>query len=66
MHLYRLLGITTDYGLNKVEVKTKTANGVKFTTKGSHNHETGRLGGDLCTEFEYDDYGRIWHSTLSQ
>lgn len=46
-----------DYGFNKVEVKSKTDNGVKFTTKGNHNHETGRLSGELNTEFKCDEYG---------
>ena len=55
-----------DFGLNKVEVKSKTANGVKFTTKGSHNHETGRLGGDLCTEFKYEDYGKQSNNIFKQ
>lgn len=45
-----------NYGFNKIEVKSKTENGVKFTTKGSHNSDTGRLTGELVTEYKYD-YG---------
>jgi len=46
-----------NYGFNKLEVKSKTDNGVKFTTKGNHNSDTGRLSGELETEYKWKDYG---------
>ncbi|KAH3747466.1 voltage-dependent anion-selective channel protein 1-like [Dreissena polymorpha] len=52
-----------NFGFHKVEVKTKTDNGVKFTTKGSHSKETDRLSGELNTEYKYDEYGLTFKET---
>lgn len=46
-----------NYGFQKLDVKTKTENGVKFTTKLSNNSDTGRANGELSTEYKYSDYG---------
>lgn len=51
------------YGSHKVEVKTKTSSGVKFTTKGNNNTDTGRLSGDLTTEYKCSDYGLTFKET---
>ena len=48
-----------DYGYFKVDCKTKTESGVKFTTKGSHSTDTGKMNGELETEYKFDDYGKI-------
>jgi len=45
------------FGVIKLEAKTKTANGVEFTTDGSHNTDTGTVNGALETKFKYADYG---------
>jgi len=50
-------------GSHKLEVKTKTESGVKFTTKGSHNSDTGRVSGDLTTEYKCPDYGFTFKET---
>lgn len=52
-----------NYGTNKIEVKTKTDSGVKFTTKGTHNSETGKVGGELQTEYKCSDYGLTFKET---
>ncbi|KAL4239363.1 Voltage-dependent anion-selective channel protein 2 [Mactra antiquata] len=52
-----------NYGTNKVEVKTKTESGIKFTTKGNHNTDTGRMSGDLKTEYKCSDYGLTFNET---
>lgn len=49
-----------NYGFNKLEAKTKTDNGVKFTNKGSFNTETGRLSGEINSEYKISDYGLTW------
>lgn len=46
-----------NYGYFKVDCKTKTESGVKFTTKGSHSTDTGKMNGELETEYKFDDYG---------
>jgi len=45
------------FGVIKLEAKTKTANGVEFTTDGNHNTDTGTVNGALETKFKYADYG---------
>lgn len=52
-----------NYGFNKVEVITKTESGVKFTTKGNHNTDTGKLSGELNTEYKYNEYGLTFKET---
>jgi len=46
-----------NYGQYKVEAKTKTANGVEFTTNGSSDHENGRFVGNVETKYKWKDYG---------
>ena len=48
---------STDYGTYKLEVKSKTSNGVEFTTAGNSNHDSGKVGGSLETKYKYSDYG---------
>lgn len=45
------------FGVIKLEGKTKTKNGVEFTTEGSHNTDTGNVAGSLETKFKYSEYG---------
>lgn len=45
------------FGVIKLEGKTKTKNGVEFTTEGSHFTDTGNVNGSLETKFKYADYG---------
>jgi len=45
------------YGQSKVEAKTKTSNGVEFTTNGSSDHENGRFVGNVETKYKWKDYG---------
>jgi len=52
-----------NFGFHKLEVKTKTDNGVKFTTKGTHSKETDRLSGELNTEYSCSDYGLTFKET---
>merc|ERR1712059_57613 len=44
-------------GLLKLEVKTKTATGVAFTTGGSSNLESGKVTGSLETKYKVSDLG---------
>lgn len=46
-----------NYGFYKLEAKSKTANGVEFTTSGNSNHDSGKVGGSLETKYKYSDYG---------
>lgn len=46
-----------NYGFYKLEVKSKTNNGVEFTTNGSSNHDSGKVGGSLETKYKYSEYG---------
>jgi len=45
------------FGVIKFEGKTKTKNGVEFTTEGSHYTDTGNVTGSLETKFKNADYG---------
>jgi len=45
------------FGVIKFEGKTKTKNGVEFTTEGSHFTDTGNVNGSLETKFKNADYG---------
>jgi len=45
------------FGVIKFEGKTKTKNGVEFTTEGSHYTDTGNVNGSLETKFKNADYG---------
>jgi len=46
-----------NFGSNKLEAKTKTESGVEFTSKLDHNHDTGKVLGNLETKFKWKDYG---------
>jgi len=45
------------YGQYKVEAKTKTQNGVEFTTNGSSEHGSGQFVGNVETKYKWKDYG---------
>jgi len=45
------------FGVIKFEGKTKTQNGVEFTTEGSHYTDTGNVNGSLETKFKNAEYG---------
>lgn len=45
------------FGIVKLEAKTKSANGAKFTTGGIHNTDTGGVVGTLEAELGCPDYG---------
>jgi len=46
-----------NFGVLKLEVKTKTASGVAFTTGGSSNIESGKVTGNLETKYKLADLG---------
>ena len=46
-----------NFGLLKLEVKTKTNTGVEFTTGGNSNMETGKVAGNLETKYQVKDMG---------
>ena len=46
-----------NFGLIKLEVKTKTNTGVEFTTGGNSNLETGKVSGNLETKYQVKDLG---------
>jgi voltage-dependent anion channel protein 2 len=46
-----------NYGVYKVEAKTKTESGVEFTANGSSNHDTKNFIGSLETKYKWSDYG---------
>lgn len=45
------------FGLFKVDVKTKTANGVEFNTAGQSSHDTGLFQGNLESKYKLKEYG---------
>jgi len=45
------------FGLIKLDVKTKSASGVEFSTGGSSNQESGKVSGSLETKYKVKDYG---------
>jgi len=45
------------FGVVKLEAKTATANGVNFTTEGTHNTDTGNVAACLETKFTLPDHG---------
>lgn len=49
----------SDYGLFKLECKTKTESGVEFTTSGSSSSDTGKVGGSLETKYKWSEYGKF-------
>ncbi|XP_076451765.1 non-selective voltage-gated ion channel VDAC2-like [Babylonia areolata] len=46
-----------NYGFFKLKAKTKTDSGVEFTTSGSSNSDTGKVSGNLETEYKWSEYG---------
>jgi hypothetical protein len=52
-----LLSKNFHFGAVKLEAKTKTANGVNFTTEGSHNTDTGDVAGSIETKVSNLPYG---------
>nr|AWG72115.1 voltage-dependent anion channel [Recilia dorsalis] len=46
-----------NFGLWKLDVKTKTASGVEFSTGGVSNQETGKVFGTLETKYKVKEYG---------
>ena len=47
-----------DYGVYKVEAKTKSAAGIDFTVNCSSNHDTKKFVGSLETKYKWSDYGK--------
>lgn len=46
-----------NYGFKKVDLKTKTASGIEFTTKGSSSDETGKISGSIETKYKKSEHG---------
>jgi hypothetical protein len=46
-----------NYGVWKLECKTKTASGVEFKTEGTSNTDSGKVFGNLETKYKWSDYG---------
>lgn len=46
-----------NYGFFKMEAKTKTKNGVEFTTSGNSSSDTGKVNGNLETKYKCSEYG---------
>ena len=45
------------FGLMKLEVKTKTNNGVEFNSSATNNSDSGKVSGDLETKYKLKEYG---------
>uniref|UniRef100_A0A6Q2XJ36 Non-selective voltage-gated ion channel VDAC2 n=1 Tax=Esox lucius TaxID=8010 RepID=A0A6Q2XJ36_ESOLU len=45
------------FGLVKLDVKTKSSNGVEFKTSGSSNTDTSKVNGNLETKYKWAEYG---------
>merc|ERR1712109_35364 len=45
------------FNLMKLEVKTKTATGVEFTTEGTSNSENGKVAGALESKYKFKEHG---------
>jgi voltage-dependent anion channel protein 2 len=45
------------FSLLKLDVKSKTANGVEFNSAGSSNTDSGKVGGSLETKYKMKEYG---------
>ncbi|XP_069125046.1 voltage-dependent anion-selective channel protein 2-like [Argopecten irradians] len=46
-----------NFGLYKLECKTKSSSGVEFTTKGSSSHDSGKVSGSLETKYKLPEHG---------
>lgn len=47
-----------NFGLLKLDLKTKTASGVEFSSGGVSNRETGKVFGALETKYKFKEYGK--------
>jgi len=45
------------FSLLKLDLKTKTASGVEFSSGGSSNADTGKVTGNLETKYKFKDHG---------
>ena len=45
------------FGLIKLDLKTKSENGLEFTSSGSANTETTKVTGSLETKYRWTEYG---------
>ena len=45
------------FGLMKLDVKTKTNNGVEFNSSATNNSDSGKVSGDLETKYKFKEYG---------
>lgn len=52
------------FSLLKLECKTKTSNGVEFTTGGSSNLDSGKVVGNLETKYKVPEYGIVHRLSL--
>lgn len=52
-----IFSLCEDFGLVKLDVKTKTPSGVDFTVNGNSNNDTGRVTAALETKYLIKDYG---------
>lgn len=46
-----------NFGLWKLDLKTKTSSGIEFNTAGHSNQESGKVFGSLETKYKVKDYG---------
>ncbi|XP_061528041.1 voltage-dependent anion-selective channel protein 3 [Phycodurus eques] len=53
------------YGILKLDVKTKSQNGVEFATSGSRNTDTGKSGGHLETKYKVSQLGLSFNQKWS-
>jgi len=52
-----VIGKGYHFSLMKIELKTKTASGVEFTSGGSSNTDSGKVDGSLETKYKFKEYG---------
>jgi len=52
-----VIGKGYHFSLLKMELKTKTASGVEFTSGGSSNTDSGKVDGTLETKYKFSEYG---------
>ncbi|XP_074011486.1 non-selective voltage-gated ion channel VDAC1 isoform X4 [Numenius arquata] len=48
------------FGLIKLDLKTKSENGLEFTSSGSANSETSKVSGSLETKYKWVEYGLMF------
>ena len=54
-----------DYGVYKLETKTKSDSGIDFTVNCSSNHDTKKFIGSLETKYKWSDYGEQKYRLVS-